>query len=129
MLRSIDRVLAWVTWVVAAVLVLMLLAGPRVIANDKGKKPAATTNPYASTAATSAPDGKALFVSNCGSCHTLGAAGTSGQIGPKLDGVGLDEQSVVAVMKAGPGVMPEFGKTLSPAEITAIAKFVASADK
>ena len=128
MLRSIDRVLAWVTWVVAAVLVLMLLAGPRVIANDKGKKPAATTNPYASTAATSAPDGKALFVSNCGSCHTLGAAGTSGQIGPKLDGLGVDATTVKSAMQAGPGPMPSFS-SLPAAQRDAIAKFVAASSR
>lgn len=32
-------------------------------------------------------DGKALFANNCGSCHTLAAAGTDGVVGPKLDDV------------------------------------------
>ena len=31
--------------------------------------------------------GEPLFVSNCGSCHTLAAAGTQGQVGPDLDSV------------------------------------------
>jgi cytochrome c6 len=30
-------------------------------------------------------NGKALFVSNCGSCHVLENAGTSGTLGPNLD--------------------------------------------
>jgi cbb3-type cytochrome c oxidase subunit III len=30
-------------------------------------------------------NGQTLFQSNCGSCHTLAAAGTSGTIGPNLD--------------------------------------------
>jgi mono/diheme cytochrome c family protein len=30
-------------------------------------------------------NGKALFVKNCGSCHTLADAGTQGKIGPNLD--------------------------------------------
>jgi mono/diheme cytochrome c family protein len=30
-------------------------------------------------------DGKELFVSNCGPCHTLAAAGTEGVVGPSLD--------------------------------------------
>ena len=30
-------------------------------------------------------NGKTLFVSDCGSCHTLRAAGTQGTIGPNLD--------------------------------------------
>jgi mono/diheme cytochrome c family protein len=29
--------------------------------------------------------GKALFLSTCSACHTLAAAGTSGQVGPNLD--------------------------------------------
>lgn len=29
--------------------------------------------------------GKQLFVSGCGSCHTLADAGTQGQVGPNLD--------------------------------------------
>jgi mono/diheme cytochrome c family protein len=31
--------------------------------------------------------GKTVFVSTCGACHTLKAAGTAGQIGPNLDKV------------------------------------------
>ena len=30
-------------------------------------------------------NGRELFIKNCGSCHTLAEAGTSGQIGPNLD--------------------------------------------
>jgi mono/diheme cytochrome c family protein len=32
-----------------------------------------------------ASHGKELFVQKCGSCHTLAAAGTQGEIGPNLD--------------------------------------------
>ena len=124
MLRSIDRVLAWVTWIVAGALVVMLLVGPKVVADDKGKPPAATTNPYGS----SAPDGKALFASNCGSCHTLSAAGTSGSIGPKLDGLGLDQLTVQSAMKAGPGPMPSF-TSLPATQRDAIVKFVVASSR
>jgi mono/diheme cytochrome c family protein len=125
MLRGIDRTLALVSWIVAAVLALMLLVGPRVIAEDKGKPAAAGRSPYAAPAA--AADGKALFASKCGSCHTLAAAGASGQIGPELDGLGLDAATVAAAMKAGPGAMPSF--SLSAAETRAITKFVATASR
>ena len=124
-LRAIDRGLAAVTWIVAAVLALMLIVGPRVIAEDKAKPPPAGQSPYAAPAA--APDGKKLFASNCGSCHTLSAAGTSGQVGPKLDGLAVDVATVKAVMKAGPGAMPSF--SLSAAETDAIAKFVAASSR
>jgi mono/diheme cytochrome c family protein len=30
-------------------------------------------------------DGKELFVTNCGACHTMAVAGTDGVIGPDLD--------------------------------------------
>src|SRR3954462_11744833 len=33
----------------------------------------------------SAPDGKALFKTHCGSCHVMSNAGTQGVIGPNLD--------------------------------------------
>jgi mono/diheme cytochrome c family protein len=119
-LARIDKGLALLSWLAAAAVAVMLLAGPKVIAHDS--KQAAAVNPYASS--TAAPDPKALFVSNCGSCHTLAKAGTSGQVGPKLTNIGLDQKSVEAMMKAGPGVMPSFDKSLSPADFHAIAKFV-----
>jgi cytochrome c6 len=117
MLRGIDTALAVISWVAAAVVALMLLFGPAVVAEDKAK-PAA---PAAGGSA--APDGKALFVSNCGSCHTLTAAGTSGQVGPKLDGLGLDAASVETIMQAGPASMPSFS-SMPPAQRHALAKFV-----
>ena len=106
----------------------MLLIGPKVVADDKGKPPAATKNPYGNTAAPAAADGKALFASNCGSCHTLSAAGTNGTVGPKLDGLGVDVTTVKSVMQAGPGVMPSFS-SLPVAERDAIAKFVAASSR
>jgi sulfite dehydrogenase len=121
MLRTVDKGLATITWIVAAVLALMLFIGPKVIAEDKAKPPPAGQSPYAAPSA--APDGKALFASNCGSCHTLSAAGTDGQVGPKLDGLGLDAVTVKAAMQAGPSAMPSFS-SLPPAERDAIAKFV-----
>src|SRR3954451_17999663 len=37
------------------------------------------------------PDGKQVFTSTgCGSCHTLSDAGTSGNVGPKLDTLSAD---------------------------------------
>ena len=124
MLAGIDKGLALISWIAAAVVAVMLLAGPSVVAHDSAKQASAAQNPYASS--TAAPDGKALFKSNCGSCHTLAAAGTSGQVGPNLTHIGLDQKSVEAMMKAGPGVMPSFTNSLSPAEFKAVAKFVSN---
>ena len=127
-LRGVDRVLAALSWVVAAVLVLMLFAGPEVVAEDKGTKAAVTGgSPYAKGggATAAAADGAALFKDNCGSCHTLSAAGTSGSVGPKLDGLALDATIVAQAMRSGPGLMPSFEGQLSPQEIDAVAAYVA----
>ena len=124
MLAGIDKGLALFSWIAAGAVVLLLVFGPRIVAHDSAKQASAAQNPYASS--TAAPDGKALFKSNCGSCHTLAAAGTSGQVGPNLTHIGLDQKSVEAMMQTGPGVMPSFTNSRSPAEFKAIAKFVSS---
>jgi mono/diheme cytochrome c family protein len=45
--------------------------------------------------------GRNLFVENCGSCHTLDAAGTQGQIGPNLGDIPLDEADVLSAIENG----------------------------
>ena len=55
----------------------------------------------------------------------MGAAGTSGQIGPNLDDLKPDAATVEAKVRSGGGGMPSFDGRLSDAEITAVAKYVA----
>jgi cbb3-type cytochrome c oxidase subunit III len=82
--------------------------------------------------ATSAPpsqlgtDGKKIFQTECASCHTLKAAGTSGTVGPNLDQLKPSEAIVQHQVTVGGGVMPAFKGKLSDAQITAVAKFVSS---
>jgi cbb3-type cytochrome c oxidase subunit III len=71
-----------------------------------------------------AEDGKAIFSSNCASCHTLAAAGTNGTIGPNLDEAKPDEALVRERVTNGMGVMPSFKGKLTDAQIAAVAKFV-----
>jgi mono/diheme cytochrome c family protein len=125
-LRRIDKGLAIGCWLTAAVLVVMLLVGPAVIANDDPSVAVnkAGSGPYAKSAKA---DGAALFKSSCGSCHTLSAAGTSGQVGPNLDGVSLSASEIESVMRGGRGAMPSFEGKLSDAEIAAVASYVADA--
>jgi mono/diheme cytochrome c family protein len=47
--------------------------------------------------------GRDLFVQNCGSCHTLDAAGTVGQVGPNLDDIAIDEADVRRAIRNGGG--------------------------
>lgn len=120
MLDRVDRALGIFSWVAAGFVVLMLLIGPVVIAEDKPQQ-AAGAQPYA------APSGKAVFSDRCGSCHTLKAAGTNGQVGPDLDGVSLRAAQIATIVREGRGGMPAFGGDLSDAEISAVAAFVAGA--
>jgi mono/diheme cytochrome c family protein len=132
MLRGIDKGLAWASWTIAAVLLVMLFAGPGIFAEDKGTKAAASgSSPYAKggTTKAAAPDGAALFKDNCGSCHTLSSAGTSGAVGPKLDGLALAPAIVSATMASGPGVMPSFTGQLSPPQLDALAAYVSKASQ
>jgi mono/diheme cytochrome c family protein len=117
MLARVDRVVAVASWVAAALVALMLLIGPRLVAEDESKPAGGAT-----------AGGKTVFLANCGSCHTLTAAGTSGQVGPSLDGVPLSAAEVEAIVQGGRGgIMPAFGGELSTEEISAVADFVAGA--
>jgi mono/diheme cytochrome c family protein len=71
-------------------------------------------------------DGEAIFADNCGSCHTLAAAGTTGTIGPNLDESRPSKDLAVERVTNGMGVMPPFKDTLSPEQIQAVAEYVSS---
>jgi cbb3-type cytochrome c oxidase subunit III len=70
-------------------------------------------------------DGKTIFTSQCASCHTLKAAGTSGTIGPNLDQLKPAFPIVQHQVEVGGGVMPAFKGKLSQAQIDAVAHYVA----
>ena len=72
--------------------------------------------------------GREVFVANCGSCHTLSDAGTTGAIGPSLDGVGLSAADVETQVRAGGGGMPAFEGQLSDDEIAQVSAYVAEND-
>jgi mono/diheme cytochrome c family protein len=70
--------------------------------------------------------GAAVFkTAGCGSCHTLKAAGASGQIGPNLDEVRPGFSIARTRVEQGGGGMPAFGGRLSPQQIRDVAAFVA----
>jgi cytochrome c553 len=71
--------------------------------------------------------GAAVFAgAGCGSCHTLKAAGASGQIGPNLDALRPGFEQVRAKVERGGGGMPAFVGTLTPKAIRDVAAFVAA---
>jgi mono/diheme cytochrome c family protein len=70
--------------------------------------------------------GKQVFTSNCGGCHTLADAGTSGQVGPNLDELKPDQATVQRQVTNGGGKMPAFKGKLSEDQITQVATYVSS---
>jgi ubiquinol-cytochrome c reductase cytochrome b subunit len=60
----------------------------------------------------------------CRNCHSLEGAG--GQRGPALDNVAtrLTEDQLIRQVLQGGGNMPAYGKNLSPAEVTALVRFL-----
>jgi len=146
-LNRIDRGLDMVLWAVTAWVAVTLFAGPELIGAKKDVPAAAATPvPTATATATAAAgeeeaeepdefgtpppaeepavDGSAVFTANCGSCHTLAAAGTSGAVGPNLDDAAPDAARVSSIVQSGSGAMPSFSGQLSAEEIEAVAAFV-----
>jgi mono/diheme cytochrome c family protein len=70
--------------------------------------------------------GRQVFIETCGSCHTLDAAGTTGQIGPNLGDIPLDEADVrraIEIGGTGSGTMPQ--NLVSGKDAADVAAFVA----
>ena len=129
MLRRVDSWLAIATWIVAGLFVVMLLVGPEVVAEDKGAPAGASAYVGGSGGGGgggSSVDAKQVFVSNCGSCHTLSKAGTNGNVGPNLDDASPSADTVQQIVSSGAGVMPSFKGKLSDAQIQALATYVSS---
>jgi mono/diheme cytochrome c family protein len=102
------------------------------VASVAGKPTAGTPASGADTSGSSpkagagaGPDGEAIFAqAGCGGCHTLGAAGSSGNVGPNLDDAKPSKDLVIERVTKGMGAMPSFADTFSPDEIAAVADYV-----
>jgi cbb3-type cytochrome c oxidase subunit III len=80
---------------------------------------------FAGAQAVSGTNGKQIFITKCGGCHTLKDAGTTGTQGPNLD---LLKPAFLRVKKQvinGGAIMPAFKNVLNDAQINAVAKYVA----
>lgn len=71
--------------------------------------------------------GKQVFITNCGTCHVMADAGTTGTVGPNLDDASPSFDLAVDRVTNGQGVMPPFEDTLSPQQITDVATYVSQA--
>jgi cbb3-type cytochrome c oxidase subunit III len=71
-------------------------------------------------------NGKQIFITKCGGCHTLKDAGTTGTQGPNLDQLKPPFPIVKNQVIKGGGIMPAFKGVLTDAQINAVARYVAS---
>ena len=70
--------------------------------------------------------GKEVFLGsgNCAACHTLSDAGSIGEIGPNLNQIRPQVQTILMAVRNGIGVMPAMEGILSDEEIEAVAHYV-----
>lgn len=78
-------------------------------------------------------EGKKVFQQlaqpSCSICHTLNDAGSSGEIGPKLDDLKPTLEQVLNAVSGGVGIMPAFEDSLSAEQIKAVAHYVSTASR
>lgn len=80
---------------------------------------------FAEPQAVNGTNGKQIFITKCGGCHTLKDAGTTGTQGPNLDLLKPPFAVVKNQVIKGGGIMPAFKGVLTDAQINAVAKYVA----
>ena len=75
-------------------------------------------------------EGLALFTQGaapaCAVCHTLKAAGSTGDVGPVLDELKPSADRVAAALRNGVGLMPAYKGQLTEAQILVLARYVAA---
>jgi mono/diheme cytochrome c family protein len=96
-----------------------------------GSLPAATTTEATTTEGSGSTlkgdpaNGEKVFASaGCGGCHTLEAAGSSGNVGPNLDDAKPDLALALNRVTNGSGAMPSFKGPRSDQEIADVAAYV-----
>src|SRR4051794_23856331 len=103
-----------------------------------GSLPGQTSSTPTTTTTTEAPStttesaaqgdaaaGKAVFASaGCSGCHTMKAAGATGNVGPNLDALKPDQTTVVDQVEHGGGAMPAFKGQLTDQQIQDVAAYV-----
>jgi mono/diheme cytochrome c family protein len=92
---------------------------PETVEGKVPTTPAVKGNPTA---------GKQIFeTAGCKGCHTLRAAGATGNVGPNLDQAKPPLSLVIDRVTNGKGVMPSFAGQLSDQQIADVAAYVVQA--
>ncbi len=105
-------------------------AAPTQTANETVTTSAGETTTAAAGAGSALAEGKRIFTSaGCIACHTLKAAGATGNVGPNLDEVKPSYDKAIERVTNGKPPMPSFRGQLSAKEIQAVARFVSSSTR
>ena len=108
----------------ALALVLAACGGSEESSVTTDNEPQATaTESTSTTEQDDAGRGRDLFASTCSGCHTLAAADAEGAVGPNLDDLEPDADTVLNAIESGPGAMPD--GLLQGEDAQAVADFVA----
>lgn len=129
--QGLDKVTRSVFGAVALGAVALPLAGALATPEDPTQGMAAHTAHEAPAApaglsAEQIAASRTLFNQyGCTACHSLSAAGGSGQIGPSLDGnAALTQDYVVNIVSNGQGAMPSFGGMMDAEQIETLAAYI-----
>jgi mono/diheme cytochrome c family protein len=82
-----------------------------------------------STPSSSLPGAKVFDSAGCGGCHSLQAAKSKGTVGPDLDQLRPDAQTVERQVRNGGVGMPSFSKKLNEVQISQVAEFVSESTR
>ena len=113
------------TALLAMALLLAACGGSSGSSSSSSSAPPASSSSSGGTENASA-EGKQVFTQNCGGCHTLKDAGTTGSVGPDLDELKPPKATIVRQVNNGGGPMPAFKGRLTPAQINAVATYVST---
>jgi mono/diheme cytochrome c family protein len=105
----------------------LLLAVFVLTAAGCGGKGSSSSSSGDKAAGSGTPGEKVFSTAGCANCHTMEAAGAKGTIGPNLDVLRPNEQTVKRQVTNGGNGMPSFKSKLSPTEIQQVAAFVSTA--
>ena len=132
-----GRGLGW--YVTVCVLFFLAMIGAVLVfgrekeeASAKESPPPATTTTSTSASSSSVTAvkgdpaaGKQVFTTaGCSGCHTLKAAGSTGNVGPNLDQLKPPLARIVTQVENGGAIMPPFKNQLSSKQIQDVAAFV-----
>jgi mono/diheme cytochrome c family protein len=113
------------TALLAMALLLAACGGSSGSSSSSSSAPPASSSSSGGTENASA-EGKQVFTQNCGGCHTLKDAGTTGSVGPNLDELQPPKATVVRQVNNGGGPMPAFKGKLTTAQIDAVSTYVST---